>query len=387
MRVAIVIDDLDRRRGGMSEWCWQFVCATARRGYDLHVVAQGFGQEPLPSQISRHRIARTNSRLAFSQEAADLLRSLRPDVIHDTGIGWHFDIFQPHGGSHAAWLERRLDMYPWWFRAAKRPIDALLPRHRDFARHARQQYAAVKQADKTVIALSNLVADDYERRHGIHAEQIKVIYNGVDCQRFSPAHRASYRALVRRNLGVADDALLLLLAAHNFRLKGVPELLALAARLNANKRPVHVVIAGGKRLERWRSSAKKLGLADRVSFVGTISNLVPYYAAADAYVHPTYYDPCSLVLLEAAASGLPIVTTRRYNGAVELFREDEEILVANDPTASGALYERVDALFDDHLRAKLSAASRRVALRNPIERNVAEIVRLYESRGRRSLAA
>jgi UDP-glucose:(heptosyl)LPS alpha-1,3-glucosyltransferase len=387
MRVAIVIDDLDRRRGGMSEWCWQFVCATARRGYDLHVIAQGFGQEPLPSQISRHRIARTNSRQAFAQEAADLLRNLRPDVIHDTGIGWHFDIFQPHGGSYAAWLERRLDMYPWWFRAAKRPIDALLPRHRDFARHARQQCAATKQAGKIVIALSNLVADDYQRRHGIHAEQIKVIYNGVDCQRFSPAHRTPYRALVRRNLGVADNALLLLLAAHNFRLKGVPELLALAARLNANKRPAHVVIAGGKRLERWRSSAKKLGLADRVSFVGTISNLVPYYAAADAYVHPTYYDPCSLVLLEAAASGLPIVTTRRYNGAVELFCEDEEILVANDPTAASALYERVDALFDDHIRAKLSAASRRVALRNPIERNVAEIVRLYETRGRRRIAA
>lgn len=387
MKVGIVIDDLDRRRGGMSEWCWQFVNATARRGYDLHVVAQGFGEEPLPKQVSRHRIARTNSRIAFSQEATQVLCNLRPDVVHDTGIGSHFDIFQPHGGSYAAWLERRLDMYPWWFRTAKRPIDAILPRHRDFARHARQQCTALKQSDKTIIALSNLVADDYERRHKIRAEQIKVIYNGVDCQRFSPAHRASYRALVRRELGVTDDALLLLLAAHNFRLKGVPELLNIAAQLHANGRSVHVAVAGGKRLDLWRNIAKQLGLAGRVSFVGTIPNLVPYYAAADAYVHPTYYDPCSLVLLEAAASGLPIVTTRRYNGAAELFREDDEILTAEDPTALDALYERVEALFDDRLRANLSAASRRVALRNPIERNVAEIVRLYETRSKRSLAA
>ena len=215
----------------------------------------------------------------------------------------------------------------------------LLPRHRDFARHADRQSAAVAQADKTVIALSNVVADDYEHRHKIRPERIKVVYNGVDCQRFSPAHRASYRGLVRRDLGVADDTLLLLLAAHNFRLKGVPELLAAAARLNANGRSVHVAIAGGKRLEKWRFSARKYGLAGRVSFVGTIPSLVPYYAAADAYVHPTYYDPCSLVLLEAAASGLPIVTTRRYNGAVELFREDDEILIAEDPTASNALYD------------------------------------------------
>ena len=67
-------------------------------------------------------------------------------------------------------------------------------------------------------------------------------------------------------------------------------------------------------------SAARLGLANRATFLGTVSDLTPYYAAADAYVHPTFYDPCSLVLLEAAASGLPIVTTRRCNGATELFR-------------------------------------------------------------------
>src|SRR5262245_42758497 len=119
MRVAIVIDDLDRRRGGMSEWCWQFVHATARRAFDLHVVAQGFGDEPLPKHVSRHRIDRTKSRVEFATRAEVFLREIRPDVIHDTGIGWHFDIFQPHGGSYAAWADRRLDMYPWWFRAVK----------------------------------------------------------------------------------------------------------------------------------------------------------------------------------------------------------------------------------------------------------------------------
>lgn len=387
MRVGIVIDDLDRRRGGMSEWCWQFVNAAAKRGYELHVVAQGFGVEPLPARVARHRIDRTSSRMAFAESSSRILRTLNLDVVHDTGIGWHFDIFQPHGGSYAAWLQRRLEMYPFWFRAVKRPIDALLPRHRDFARHWRRQCAAAQCADTTVVALSNMVADDFVRLHGIRPEQVAIVYNGVDCQRFSPAHRPRQRAAVRRELGVDDQTVLLLLAAHNFRLKGVPELLSVAARLVANGRPVHVAIAGGKRLEKWRRAAAGLGLAARVSFVGTIADLVPYYAAADAYVHPTYYDPCSLVLLEAAASGLPIVTTRRFNGAVELFREDEEILIVNDPVAADALYERVDALFDERLREKLGNAARRVALRNPIERNVAEIVRLYDGRGSRRLAA
>ena len=284
-------------------------------------------------------------------------------------------------------MVRRLDIYPAWFRAIKRPFDAVMPRQRDFARHWMRQCAAIERSGATIIALSNLVADDFVELNRIRPSQIAVIHNGVDCKRFSPVHRAEHRAPVRRRLGVDEGALLLLLAAHNFRLKGVPELLQVAARLVKSGRRVHVVIAGGKRLECWRRAATRLGIAHCVSFLGMVADMVPYYAAADAYVHPSYYDPCSLVLLEAAASGLPIVTTRRFNGAVELFREEDEILTVEDPTAADALYERVDAIFDDRLRGKLSVAARRVALRNPIERNVAEIVRLYEGRTQRRLAA
>ena len=131
MRVGIVLDDLDRRRGGMGEWCWQFVNAVANRPLDLHVIAQAFGVEPLPAQVTLHPVERSKSREFFAQSAASLLKSFNFDVVHDMGVGWHFDLFQPHGGSHAAWEARRLDMYPRWFRASEapnRPLDAAAPR-------------------------------------------------------------------------------------------------------------------------------------------------------------------------------------------------------------------------------------------------------------------
>jgi len=284
-------------------------------------------------------------------------------------------------------LKRRLDMYPALLRYVKRPIDVLLPRQGDFRRHARRQFSLRDSLGKTFVALSNAVADDFVRLHGIRPEQIVVVPNGVDCRRFSPVHRVTHREAVRRQLGVNDETMLLLLAAHNFRLKGVQELLRVSGRLAANGRDVHVAVAGGKRLTKWRRAAERLGLVDRATFVGSVADLTPYYAAADAYVHPTYYDPCSLVLLEAAASGLPIVTTRRYNGAVELFREGDEILSVNDPRDGEALFERVDALFDARRRAELGAAARRVALRHPFERNVAEVLRLYARPTARRAAA
>src|SRR5205085_3381497 len=133
-------------------------------------------------------------------------------------------------------------------------------------------------------------------------------------------------------------------------------------------RPIHVAIAGGKHLKQWQLAAKRLGLASRVTFLGTVADPVPYYAAADAYVHPTFYDPCSLVLLEAAASGLPIVTTRRWNGAAELFRDGVEILTVDGPGERDCLYEHVEGLFDEGLRTRLGAGARRVALQHPFEK-------------------
>ena len=387
MRIGFVIDELDSRRGGMGHWCWQFVTAVAKQDFELHVVSQGFGDDALPPRVIRHAVPRTKSRVSFAEAAAEILLDLELDVVHDTGIGWHFDIFQPHGGSHAGWLRRRLDLYPPWVRAVKRPIDALLPRHRDFDRHWRRQYAAGRTPEKIFVALSEMVAEDFVHLHGIRPEQIKLVYNGVDCQRFSPDHRARHRETVRRQHGIREESLVLLLAAHNFRLKGVPELLRVAGRLVANGRPVHVAIAGGKRLKQWQLAANRLGLANQVTFFGTVADLVPCFAAADAYVHPTYYDPCSLVVLEAAASGLPIVTTRRYNGAAELFREGSEVLTARDPHDAEGLYRCVEALFDERVRSGLGAAARTVALRHPFERNVAEILKLYERSACGKLAA
>src|SRR4051812_3064372 len=146
MRVGFVIDDLDPGRGGMSQWSWQFVESVAGKGHDLHVVSQGFGAVPLATNVTCHPVPRSRSRIEFATAAANILSRLNADVIHDTGLGTKFDIFQPHGGSYAAWVRRRLDFYPRWIRALKRPIDAMLPRQREFDCHAKEQYETARKS-------------------------------------------------------------------------------------------------------------------------------------------------------------------------------------------------------------------------------------------------
>ncbi len=263
------------------------------------------------------------------------------------GAGWCGDVFQPHGGSWASVCHRKLRAWPTCLRPLKQAFDQFSPRQREHRAPMKQQFA---DRGQIMVALSHFVARDFQHFHGIRPEQIRIIYNGVDPERFSPQPDAELRQPLRRQLGVAPDEVLALTVAHNFPLKGVPSLLRAMSRLVADRRPIRLAVVGGKRLGRWRRTAARLGLGDRVRFVGSVESSAPYYAAADFCVHPTWYDPCSLVLLEAAASGLPVVTTRECNGVAELFQDGVDALLVSHPGEVDELAQKMNVLLDEAVR-------------------------------------
>ena len=113
-----------------------------------------------------------------------------------------------------------------------------------------------------------------------------------------------------------------------------------------------------------------------VTLVGPVDDPAPYYAAADAFVLPTFYDPCSLSVLEAAASGLPSVTSR-FNGAAELLSEGVEGFVLADPADDCALADRLRPLMEPSQRQQMGEAARRLALRYTLDRNCDELMAVY----------
>ncbi|MBN2475007.1 MAG: glycosyltransferase family 4 protein [Pirellulales bacterium] len=374
MRVALVLKQLDPRRGGAEQWTTQFAAALVQRGHEVHVVAQRFGEQVGHLSIVAHPVRRVRSRLAFAEAAQAKLMAIAPDIIHDMGVGWYCDVFHPHAGSWASVTERKLRLVAPWLRPLKQRVDRWLPRQREYRTLVSRQYADNGQI---MLALSETAADDFRRFHGVPSERIRIVYNGVDTVRFSPEHRGLHRRAVRRRLGVSDETVLALIVAHNFRLKGLPALLGAMSRLTAERVPLHLAVVGGKHLRPWEWTARRLGLGGSVSFLGAVDDTVPYYAAADLYVHPTFYDMCSLVVLEAAASGLPILTTR-INGVSELLTQGTEGLLISDPADVDELTDRMRALFDESLRLKMARAARQMALRHTLKRNVDEILDVYE---------
>ncbi len=438
MRIALVLEQFNPRRGGLEQWTTRFATRLAQRGHEVHVVAGHFDDRALSCTkngalpIVAHRIENVGRRLQFAEAAQAKLFAIAPDVIHDMGCGWYCDVFHPHGGSWASITERKLLLQPRWLRPLKRRIDRMLRRQREFQVLMSRQFVDHGQI---LVALSRSVADDFQRFHRVSPERIRVVYNGVDTDRFSPAHRGNHRRAIRRQLGVGDDTLLALIVAHNFRLKGVATLLRALRRLSLvakpclrgqrGRLPIHLAVVGGKRLRGWRRMAERLGVAAAVSFVGAQDETVPYYAAADVYVHPTFYDTCSLVVLEAAASGLPVITSR-LNGVSELFDPvsgqgsgargqqlsgvgqgsgirgqgfgvqldrigkqgsdpcpltpdpSNGALLLSDPADVEELTESLRVLFDPSRRQKMGNAARRTALKHTFSRNVEEILAVYE---------
>src|SRR5439155_13157775 len=101
------------------------------------------------------------------------------------------------------------------------------------------------------------------------------------------------------------------------------------------------------------------GLGNTVHLLGFQPDIRPCFHAADFFVLPTYYDPCSLVVFEALACGLPVITTA-CNGAGELIAEGREGFVVNAPDARAHLADALDRMAVDEPRRLMSTYARKL---------------------------
>ncbi len=371
MRIGLVTKSLDPRRGGAEAWTYQHAVNLLERGYEVHIVARDIPAETAKLPVVIHRLQRIRTPLGLANAAEAKLRTLNLDLIHDMGLGWYCDVFQPHGGCWTAITRQKLLLVPPWIRPIKRQVDPWLPRYRQLSMLARRQAAAENQI---LLALSQKVADEFQQFHHVPSSRIRVVYNGVDVERFSPPRRAEFRLSMRQSLGIDDHTVLALAVAHNFQLKGVPTLLRALEILAPKRLPLHAVVVGGKWFRSWRLWAKARRLP--VTFVGPQPDTVPYYAAADMLVHPSFYDSCSLVLLEAAASGLPLLVSRE-NGAAELLTNGVEGLLVGR-FGRRQVPGRSDGILVGRLLAqKMGAAARNLAVQHTQKRNCEEIISIY----------
>ena len=216
-----------------------------------------------------------------------------------------------------------------------------------------------------------MVRDQIASRFRVSRGRLVVIHNGVDCERFRPgAGSRSERASLTSAL--ATEAPVWLFAGSGWQRKGIDTALrALAASADSRTR---LWVVGADRPGRWRDYAERLGVSPRVDFLGPRQDLDRVYRAADALLLPTRYDAFANVCLEAAASGIPIVTSRS-NGSSELL--DGAALVIADAEDTDSFAHALDRLTDASLRSRLGARGRELALGQSWSRHIEKLRTLY----------
>ncbi len=207
----------------------------------------------------------------------------------------------------------------------------------------------------------------------------------IDPDRFAADDRLKQRSQERDRWGVADDEPVGLFVAMNYRLKGLAPLLHSLTHVDRASR-FRIAVVGHPKFERYERLAKQLGVADKVKFLGFRADPRAAYFASDFLVHPTFYDPCSLVALEAICCGLPVITTR-YNGASELITQGREGFVVDDPHDHRSLGEAISQVLDSAKRSACAVAARQTARRWSFESHYQQLLSIFRKFAQHRAAA
>jgi len=377
IRFAIGLRDFSKKKGGAERYLVDLCSRMVGLGYEVHVYAEQWDVED--SRIFFHSVRtipfpKSLRLLSFAIRATREIENGNYDITFGVGNTLRADVLQPHGGVHWAWFWRSLRAYDnpilWMIKFLGRIFSL-----KQWVNGWVEDVPYKKAKFTKIIAISDMVKQDMMQWYRIPEEKITLVYNGVDIERFHPRNRR-FREEVRRRHGIGDE-MVILFVSNNFRMKGLAYLLkALSGNVGKSHLPIKLIILGRDQEGPYIRLAERLGMNRDIIFAGSTKEPEKYYGAADLLVHPTFYDACSLTVLEALASGLPVITTHS-NGAGGMITQGQEGFVISDPRDEQVLSDKISFFFDREKLKRASIAARHLAEAHSLERNWSEMEHLF----------
>jgi UDP-glucose:(heptosyl)LPS alpha-1,3-glucosyltransferase len=396
MNIAFCHDSVLPERGG----CETYIADLARRlvadRHEVHLYACRAAADALPAAMHVHLLPpvggpRFLRPWRFGRRCLAALAEGRHDVTVGFDKMWGLDVLYPQGGLHTASAAHNLRKHAGRLaRGVARALKMLDVAHWSYTWLERQAYLGPYPTQ--ILVNSRMVRHHFASDLKISPDRIQVIPSAIDPGRFPQHDRLRVRQEGRAQWGLAPGDIVGLFVARNYRLKGLSALLRGVAALllrpefrNAPP-PLRVVVCGADRTEPYDREARRLGITPHVRFVGRCPDVRTAFFAADFLVHPTFYDPCSLVVLEALACDLPVITSRA-NGASELMHPLQEGFVIDDPHDHAHLGWCLAQMLDPARRRACAQAARRTAAQWSFEEHYRMIVETFEAVAARKQAA
>ncbi|MDX1567342.1 MAG: glycosyltransferase family 4 protein, partial [Longimicrobiales bacterium] len=344
-------------QAGQARYLWRLGGWLGERGHRVHLICVRRGPEEVedidaPSGVRLHPLQGV-SRSDLRRYVADLeleVLLINPErTRHLRGV--HANLLRPGYGTEHYSQKLASFRSPLGYGARK-----LLRSMPWVLAEKRWERAFYEDPDPPpdVIANSHYMRGQILKSYDIPESRVHVIYNGIDPEEFSPEERARLRPQQRAEWGVPENATCMLFLGHNFRLKGLWQMLEVVARLRSEgaAADLRLLVAGRGTGRGQRRKAdrliRKLGLEGAVHMLGSVQPPIRALAAADFLVHLSWHDSFGFVVLEAMAAGIPVVTTP-FAGASELVDDGRSGILVY-PGSQDEVQDAVRRLLDDEER-------------------------------------
>jgi UDP-glucose:(heptosyl)LPS alpha-1,3-glucosyltransferase len=369
MRIAVISRVFSRSGGGAESYAVALVQQLAA-DHEIHVFAQD-SNHPVDG-VQHHKIFCLSRRPRWVNQIVFAVASWWQtrsgfDVVHSHENTWQgliqtihvrpirCNLFSAHSRARLAFQWVKIALSP-------RLITYLL------LEGARFRGGPARKVVATSENLRIECEQAYPNRHG----DVTVILPGTNLPRESVS-----RSAARQQLGVPESGNWVLFVANDYERKGLDALLQAMTHLPA---ATSLMVAGNPRYApRYQLQAQRLGLGERVRFLGSLNDLAPAYWAADCLAHPTLEDSYAMVVLEAMAHGLPVVVSdAAHCGISRQLTDGSQALLLTNPRDSQQLARLIGSVLDQpELAGRLRRGGLAFAELHSWQRAALQYERLY----------
>lgn len=329
--------------GGMQRDCLSFVRAVQERGHKVRIYCAAWQGEHLENTELRLVPGISGS---SARRGVRFVKWVQQDLVSDP-------VDAVVGFNKMPGLDVYFAADPCYMDKAMNDRGRLYRRGGRFRHFSSYERAVFGPASHTrILMISEIAREKFEQYYHTPARRMFMLPPGVSPDHRRPADALHRRRNKREELGLAGEALVLLFVGSGFITKGLDRAVLSLAALRSERPDLdaRLLVVGQDKGRRFQRQAKKLGLGDRVRFLGGRDDVPELMLASDLLVHPALAEAAGVVLLEALVAGLPVVVTDvcGYAHHVEAARAG---IVLSSPFSQEALDRAVQRNIDGVFRA------------------------------------
>jgi len=326
MQVTILKSSLNRN-GGLEKNVWYIAEAFSKKGYKVKLLTTDYEDNSSKFEVISFKTPKNclgfQKILQFDKNCQQYLAKNPSDIIFGMDRNSKQTHIRAGNGVHQAYLDIRKKESNF----LKRASFTCNPLHRNIL--ALEKKAFESKDLKVLFVNSNMVKEQVQNYYSTDPKKIKVVHNGVQWRSYADFFADTFikKDQLSKKLNISKNSLKLFFAGNGYKRKGLKSLLNAFSFFK--EKDLYLFVAGkDKNIATYQRQAVRLGIQNKVFFLGPIPDLISYYQLCDIFVLPTMYDPFANVILEALSMGLFVITTKN-NGASEILNKSQGIILNN----------------------------------------------------------